>query len=66
MDKIAVSCKEQSNSIVQIKSEAHQISGVVQSNSATSEELAAASEELSSQALVLKRLFGQFELKENL
>ena len=44
VDKIAVSCKEQSNSIVQIKSEAHQISGVVQSNSATSEELAAASE----------------------
>ena len=42
VDKIAVSCKEQSNSIVQIKSEAHQISGVVQSNSATSEELAAA------------------------
>ena len=37
-----------------------QVSEVVQLNSATSEESAAASEELSSQALVLKNLSQQF------
>ena len=41
-----------------------QISSVVQTNSATAEESAAASEELSSQAQVLKRLVGQFKLAE--
>jgi len=39
-----------------------QISGVVQTNSAMSEESAAASRELSSQAQILKRLIAQFKL----
>ena len=40
-----------------------QISSVVQTNSATSEESAAASEELSGQAGVMKNLLDQFQLK---
>ena len=41
-----------------------QISLVVQTNSATAEESAAASEELSSQAHMLKQLIGKFNLKD--
>lgn len=41
-----------------------QISSVVQTNSATSQESAAASEELSSQAQLLNDLVGQFKLEE--
>ncbi len=37
---------------------------VVQTNSATAEEAAAASEELSSQAELLKSMIGQFKLKD--
>ncbi len=39
-----------------------QVSQVVQSNSATSEESAAASEELSSQATMLRETVNQFKL----
>jgi len=39
------------------------VSQVVQANSATSEESAAASEELSSQAEALKKMIGQFRVK---
>lgn len=42
-----------------------QISAVVQTNSATSEQSAAASEELSSQAQLLDDLVGQFRLPGN-
>ena len=41
-----------------------QISGVVQMNSGTAEESAAASEELSAQAQLLKELIGKFKLKK--
>jgi methyl-accepting chemotaxis protein len=41
-----------------------QISSVVQTNSATAEESAAASEELSGQAQILKSLVGRFRLKD--
>jgi methyl-accepting chemotaxis protein len=42
-----------------------QISAVVQTNSATAEESAAASEELSSQAQMMKSLLGQFRLRSS-
>ena len=42
-----------------------QISNVVQDNSATAEESAAASEELSAQAILLKDQIGKFHIKEN-
>ncbi|WP_320921314.1 methyl-accepting chemotaxis protein [Hungatella sp.] len=62
VEKIAVATNYQSESILHITREVGQISDVVQSNSATSEELAAASEELSSQSNVLEELVSQFEL----
>ncbi|MBR3560448.1 MAG: methyl-accepting chemotaxis protein, partial [Oscillospiraceae bacterium] len=42
-----------------------QISSVVQTNSATAEESAAASEELSGQANLLKELIGRFTLRQD-
>lgn len=61
--KISDASKEQEFAINTIKDGIAQISTVVQSNSATSEESAAASEELASQAQILKRLIGSFRLK---
>ena len=42
-----------------------QVSDVIQTNSATAEQSAAASEELSSQALMLKNMVDKFRLKSN-
>ncbi|MFI3250101.1 MAG: methyl-accepting chemotaxis protein [Eubacteriales bacterium] len=60
--EIAEASKEQASSVAQVLEAVNQISSVVQMNSATSEESAAASEELSGQATVLKSLIGQFQL----
>ena len=62
VDQIAASASEQTESIQQVTVGLDQISGVVQTNSATAEESAAASEELSSQAAMLKSLVGGFQL----
>lgn len=64
VDKIAGAAKEQALSIAQVTQGIDQISSVVQTNSATAEESAAASEELSGQAQMLKSLVGRFELRE--
>ena len=61
--KISDASKEQELAINTIRDGISQISTVVQYNSATSEESAAASEELASQAQLLKRLIGSFRLK---
>lgn len=61
---IADASEKQSDSIRQITESVNLISGVVQTNSATSEESAAASEELSSQAQLLNNLVARFKLKE--
>ncbi len=50
------------NSITQVKEGIDQIASVVQTNSATSEESAASSEELSSQASIIKGLLARFSL----
>ena len=63
VDKISAASSEQAQSIAQVTSGVDQISSVVQTNSATAEESAAASEELSGQASMLKQLVGQFRLK---
>ena len=60
---IAGAAEEQTASISQIAIAVDQISSVVQTNSATSQESAAASEELSSQANVLKQLISRFHLE---
>jgi len=55
---------EQANSIANVNIGFEQISAVVQMNSATAEESAAASEELSAQAQMLKDLISKFKLKD--
>lgn len=65
IDAIAKAAKEQSGGLMQITTGIDQISSVVQTNSATAEESAAASEELSGQAQMLQDLVGQFRLKDS-
>ena len=64
VDEISEASKEQAESIMQITMGIEQISAVVQTNSATAEESAAASQELSEQSSVLKELVEKFELAE--
>ena len=64
IDQISKASEEQASSISQITQGIDQISNVVQTNSATAEESAAASEELSGQAQILKGLISQFKLKD--
>lgn len=61
---ISQAADAQAASIVQITQGIDQISSVVQMNSATSEESAAASEELSSHAEVMREQIGRFKLRE--
>ncbi len=61
--EIASASETQSSAISQVKLGIEQISVVVSTNSATSEESAAASEELSGQANVLQGLLDEFDLK---
>jgi len=59
---ISSATDEQANAIAQVTTGIDQISSVVQTNSATAEESAAASEELSGQANLLKELVSAFTL----
>ncbi len=60
---IAQASNEQASEIAQITKGIEQVSQVVQTNSATAEESAAASEELSGQAQMLKEMVGTFKVK---
>ena len=62
VNNVSRASNEQADSITLVTQGIDQISGVVQMNSATAEESAAASEELSGQAQMLKNLVGQFNL----
>lgn len=64
IDQIASASQQQADAVVQITEGMDQISSVIQTNSATSEESAAASEELSGQANMLKELVGGFKLED--
>ncbi|MEG0541167.1 MAG: methyl-accepting chemotaxis protein [Angelakisella sp.] len=64
INEIAAASDAQANAIIQVTMGIDQISSVVQTNSATSEESAAASEELSGQAQMLKELVGKFKLRD--
>ena len=64
VQEISTASQEQAASIAQVTQGIDQISSVVHTNSATSEESAAASEELSSQAQFLMNLVKQFKIKE--
>lgn len=63
VDKITTAASEQASSIAQVTQGIDQISSVVQTNSATAEESAAASEELSSQSQIMKKLVSRFKLR---
>ena len=65
IDKISMASAQQADAITQITVGIDQISAVVQTNSATAEQSAAASEELSGQAQMLKNLVGEFNLKKS-
>ena len=64
VDKITQATTEQSNAIQEVTQGIDQISSVVHTNSATSEQSAAASQELSSQAQILMSLVKQFKIRE--
>ncbi len=64
ISQIAIASNEQATAVTQIDQALGQVSQVVQSNSATSEQCAAASEELSNQAMRLRELISKFKLKE--
>ena len=66
MGSIAKAATDQAESISQITLGIDQISSVVQTNSATAEESAAASEELSGQAQILNELVRKFRLDTDL
>ncbi len=65
IDQISTVSSEQSEAVLQVNEGISQISTVVQSNSATAEESAAASQELSAEATNLKHLVDQFTLARN-
>lgn len=65
VNDIARTSKEQSDAVSQILIGVEQISSVIQSNSATAEESAAASEELSGQADLLKQNVEQFQTRKD-
>jgi len=64
VEQITDASKEQLQRISQINSGIDQVTRVVQQNSATAEESAAASVEMSSQASALQELMAQFKIKE--
>lgn len=66
VDGIADASNVQASSVAQIELALSQVSQVVQTNSATSEECAAASEELSNQAERLRQLLTKFNLRQGL
>ncbi|WP_373600684.1 methyl-accepting chemotaxis protein [Paraclostridium bifermentans] len=63
IQEIANASNEQAHYLNQVNTGVEQISIVVQTNSATAQESAAASEELSSQAQMLKEMISKFNLK---
>ncbi len=63
IEQISEASSDQADSIAQLTVGIDQISNVVQTNSATAEESAAASEELSSQSQLMKSLVERFQLK---
>jgi methyl-accepting chemotaxis protein len=62
---IADASNEQASAISQINEGVEQISQVTQTNMATAEESASASEELASHAMLLKQLIDEFKLKRS-
>ncbi|KAF5038695.1 Methyl-accepting chemotaxis protein (MCP) signaling domain protein [anaerobic digester metagenome] len=66
VQQIAAASDDQARAIEQINAGVNQISSVIQTNSATAEEGAASSEELSAQAVTLQTLLAKFKLKDSI
>ncbi len=62
VQEIARASVEQANAVAQVTQGLEQISGVIQTNSATAEESAASSEELSGQAGIMKSMVARFKI----
>lgn len=62
VNRISEASVKQADSITQVRQNIENVSEIVQGNSATAEESAAASEELSAQAQMMKTLVEEFEL----
>ena len=62
--EIAKSSEEQSQGIMSINTDIDQVAKVIQQNSATAQQSAAASQEMSGQSTLLERMIAQFKLKE--
>ncbi len=60
---IADASNNQASAVAEINEGINQVSDVVQHNSATAEETAAASQEMSSQAMMLNGMIGQFQIR---
>lgn len=65
VDEISKASNLQAESIMQVMQAINQISDIVQTNSATSEESSAASEELLAQAQLMKQQIERFKLRED-
>lgn len=63
INEISKASIEQASSVNRVNGEVEKISTVIQNNSASAEQSAAASQELNSQAQILKELVGKFVLK---
>ena len=66
MSTVVDAVESQTTAIIQVTEGIDQISAVVQTNSATSEECAAASEELSSQANIMHQLMSEFKVSSKI
>ena len=66
MGNVTEAVETQTNAIAQVTEGIDQISAVVQTNSATSEECAAASEQLSSQANIMHQLMSEFRVSSKI
>ena len=66
MSTVVEAVESQTTAIIQVTEGIDQISAVVQTNSATSEECAAASEELSSQANIMHQLMSEFKVSSKI
>ena len=65
METMSVETDKHAEEMLEATEGFNQISEVVQNNSATAEESAAASEELSSQATLLRNLVARFQLRNH-
>ena len=63
VNEIAQSSEEQSSGIAQVNSGIDQVAQVVQQNSATAQQSASASQEMSGQSMILEELISRFKLK---